>query len=513
MQVLLAGIVQCRRMGVTNTHGHLIAGTVDVSATGTLPVYNPATGEQIAETAVAPSATTAAAINAAAAAFPAWSAMPALQRARVMFEFRQLLEARRDELASIITTEHGKIPSDAQGEVQRGIETVEFACSAAGALRGTHVDNVGGGIDNWSMRQPLGVCVGITPFNFPAMVPLWMFPLATVCGNTFVLKPSERDPGAAMLLAKLFGKAGAPAGVLNVVQGSAETASQLIADPQVAAVSFVGSTSVARKVHRQASESGKRVQALAGAKNHLVVAPDADLELTADALIGAAFGSAGERCMAISVAVVVGERADELVGILASRARQLVVGPGSDPRTQMGPLISATHRERVVRFIESGLAEGAKAVTDGRDFVVDGHEQGFFLGPTIFDHVQPTMEIYREEIFGPVLSVVRVESVTDAIELVNSHPFANGVACFTANGGTAREFARRIEAGMVGINVPLPVPTAWQSFGGWRSSLFGDHHIYGAEGVRFYTRYKSIMQRWPGSRRTGPDFAMPTSQD
>jgi len=342
---------------------------------------------------------------------------------------------------------------------------------------------------------------------------MWMFPLAIACGNTFVLKPSERVPGASLLLSELFAEAGAPPGVLNVVQGNGETAQQLIADPRVAAVSFVGATPIARQVYRQATEAGKRVQALAGAKNHLVVAPDADLELAADALTGAAFGSAGERCMAISVAVVVGDRADELVAILAARARELKVGPGTDEETEMGPLISEVHRERVVRFIESGVSDGANLVVDGRDAAVAGHEQGFFLGPTIFDHVQPDMQIYREEIFGPVLSVVRLASVSEAIELINAHELANGVACFTANGGTAREFARRIEAGMVGINVPIPVPTAWQSFGGWRSSLFGDHHIYGEEGARFYTRYKSIMQRWPGSKRSGPDFTMPTSED
>jgi malonate-semialdehyde dehydrogenase (acetylating)/methylmalonate-semialdehyde dehydrogenase len=506
-------------MGVTVTEskpaelpvlGHLINGATDRSSIRSLPVFDPAHGRPIATTAIAPAATARAAVAAAAAAFPAWRDTPVLKRARVLFEFRDLLEARRADVAALITREHGKVPSDADGEVQRGIEVVEYACSVPGQLAGTHVDNVGGGIDNWSLRQPLGVCVGITPFNFPAMVPLWMFPLAAACGNTFVLKPSERDPSPSLLLADLFRQAGAPPGVLNVVQGDGETVRALIGEPEVRAVSFVGSTPVAEQVQAQASAAGKRVQALAGAKNHLVVAPDADLNLAADALVGAAFGSAGERCMAISVAVVVGQRADDLVQRLATRTKALRIGPGSDANSEMGPLISAAHRERVVGFVESGLAEGAKLVVDGRGLKVAGHEQGFFLGPCLFDHVTPAMRIYREEIFGPVLAVVRVASLNEAIELVNAHELGNGVACFTADGATAREFARRIEAGMVGINVPIPVPTAWQSFGGWKRSLFGDHHIYGAEGVRFYTRYKSIMQRWPGTRSAGPEFVMPT---
>jgi malonate-semialdehyde dehydrogenase (acetylating)/methylmalonate-semialdehyde dehydrogenase len=509
-------------MGVTVTEsqslepatiGHVINGVSDSTAASTVPVFDPADGRVIAEAALAPPATAAAAVRAAADAFDAWRDTPALQRARVLFEFRHLLEARRDELAALITREHGKVLSDAQGEVQRGIEVVEFACSIPAELKGSHLDNIGGGIDNFSLRQPLGVCIGITPFNFPVMVPLWMFPLAVACGNTFVLKPSERDPSASLLLTELFTAAGAPPGVLNVVQGDGATVRALIDAPEVAAVSFVGSTRVAEAVYRQATENGKRVQALAGAKNHLVVAPDADLDLAADALTGAAFGSAGERCMAISVAVVVGERADDLVAKLAERAARLKVGAGTDTASEMGPLISAEHRERVTGYIESGLAEGAALVVDGRGLVIEGHDDGFFLGPSIFDHVRPEMRIYREEIFGPVLSVVRVESVAAAIDLVNRHELANGVACLTANGGTAREFVRRIEAGMVGINVPIPVPSAYQSFGGWRHSLFGDHHIYGAEGVRFYTRYKSVMQRWPGSKATGPDFMMPTHKE
>ncbi|MDX1563634.1 MAG: CoA-acylating methylmalonate-semialdehyde dehydrogenase, partial [Gammaproteobacteria bacterium] len=366
--------------------------------------------------------------------------------------------------------------------------------------------------DNWSLRQPLGVCVGITPFNFPTMVPLWMFPIAIACGNTFVLKPSERDPSPSLLLAELLAEAGAPAGVVNVVQGDGATVQALLDHDDVAAASFVGSTAVAELVFRQGTGNGKRVQALAGAKNHLVVAPDADLDLAADALTGAAFGSAGERCMAISVAVAVGDRADDLVAKLAERAKRLKIGPGTDPESEMGPLVTAAHRERVVGYIEAGVDEGAELVVDGRGLSIPGHENGFFLGPSIFDHVRPNMRIHREEIFGPVLCVVRAKSVAEAIDLVNAHELGNGVSCFTANGGTAREFSRRIQAGMVGINVPIPVPTAFQSFGGWKQSLFGDHHIYGEEGVRFYTRYKSIMQRWPVSKRTGPDFMMPTNK-
>ena len=508
-------------MGVTVTQyesaeppvlGHIINGASDQSASSTLPVFDPASGRIVAEAAVAPRATAEAAVAAAAAAFPAWRDTPAVQRARLMFGFRDLLETHRDELAAIITSEHGKVLSDAQGEVQRGIEVVEHACSIPEQIKGSHLDNIGGGIDNWSMRQALGVCIGITPFNFPVMVPLWMFPLAIACGNTFVLKPSERDPSASLLLAALFKAAGAPPGVLNVVQGNADTVRALIDSPEVQAVSFVGSTAVAEQVYAEATGSGKRVQALAGAKNHLVVAPDADLDLAADAITGSAFGSAGERCMAVSVAVLIGEQADLLVDKLTDRALALKVGPGTDSQSEMGPLITDAHRDRVIGYIESGVAEGALLVVDGRELRIEGHESGFFLGPTIFDRVEARMRICREEIFGPVLSIMRADTVSDAIDLVNSHELANGVACYTANGGTAREFARRIEAGMVGINVPIPVPSAYQSFGGWKRSLFGDHHIYGREGVRFYTRYKSVMQRWPGSRSAGPDFLMPTNK-
>jgi malonate-semialdehyde dehydrogenase (acetylating)/methylmalonate-semialdehyde dehydrogenase len=426
------------------------------------------------------------------------------------FEFKRLLNEHHESLAEIITAEHGKVLSDARGEVQRGIEVVEFACGIPQLLKGQYSENIGGGIENYSLRQPLGVCAGITPFNFPAMVPLWMFPIAIACGNTFVLKPSERDPSASLAIARLFSEAGLPPGVLNVVQGNKVAVDALLAHQDIAAVSFVGSTPVAQHVYRTGTSHGKRVQALAGAKNHLVVMPDADLDQAADALIGAGFGSAGERCMAISVAVVVGDIADTLVEKIVDRARALCVGPGQAPESDMGPLVTAEHRRRVIGFVEEGVHAGAKLVVDGRDLIVDEHESGFYLGPCLFDQVTPDMRIYREEIFGPVLCVVRVATFADAIELINAHELGNGAACYTRDGGIAREFSRSIEAGMVGINVPIPVPMAFHSFGGWKKSLFGDHHIYGEEGVRFYSRYKSVMQRWPEGIAQGPEFTMPT---
>ncbi len=489
--------------------GHVIGGREVAGGGRRAPVFNPATGTVAAEVTLAAREETLAAVAAAKAAFPAWSETSPLKRARVMFEFKALLEARRDDLAAAITREHGKVLDDARGEVVRGIEVVEFACGAPQLLKGQFADNIGGGIDNWSLRQPLGVCVGITPFNFPAMVPMWMFPVALVCGNTFVLKPSERDPSAAVMLAEMLTEAGLPEGVFNVLQGDKEAVDGLLAHEDVAAVSFVGSTPVAEYIHREAGARGKRVQALGGAKNHLVVMPDADLDQAADALTGAAYGSAGERCMAISVAVAVGATGDALVPKLAERARRLRVGDGLEG-AEMGPLVTAAHRERVATYIEDGARAGAELVVDGRGLVVAGREAGFFLGPTLFDRVQASMRIYREEIFGPVLAVVRVPDFAAAVELVNAHELGNGVACYTRDGGVAREFARRIHAGMVGINVPIPVPMAFHSFGGWKRSLFGDHHIYGEEGVRFYTRYKSVMQRWPDAGVRGPEFTMPT---
>jgi malonate-semialdehyde dehydrogenase (acetylating)/methylmalonate-semialdehyde dehydrogenase len=490
--------------------GHHIGGQRDQSGARRTPIFNPATGATIASAVLADSALVARAVAAAKAALPAWSETAPLKRARVVFKFKELLDAHLDELAALVTREHGKVLSDAKGEVMRGLEIVEFACGIPQLLKGQHSDNVGGGIDNWSLRQPVGVCVGITPFNFPAMVPMWMFPVAIACGNTFVLKPSERDPSTALKLG-LFERAGLPPGVLNVVQGDKEAVDALLAHPDVAAVSFVGSTAIAEHIYTEGTRHGKRVQALGGAKNHMVVMPDADLDQAADALVGAGYGSAGERCMAISVAMAVGGIADALVEKLKARIGRLAVNDGSIAGADMGPLITAAHRDKVLGYIADGERAGAKLVVDGRGLRVPGRENGFFLGPTLFDHVQPQMRIYREEIFGPVLSIVRTADFGAAVELVNAHEYGNGVACYTNDGRVAREFTRRIKAGMVGINVPIPVPMACHSFGGWKRSLFGDHHIYGEEGVRFYTRYKSVMQRWPNASSKGPEFTMPTN--
>jgi len=491
--------------------GHRIAGHADNGGTRRGDIFDPAIGAAIAAVMLADHDVVERAVAAAKTALPGWSETSPLKRARVLFKFKELLEANFDAIAKVITREHGKTLSDAKGELTRGLETVEFACGIPQLLKGQYSDNVGGGIDNWSLRQPLGVCAGITPFNFPAMVPMWMFPVAIACGNTFVLKPSERDPSPSLLLAALFERAGLPPGVLNVVQGDKEAVDALLAHPDVAAVSFVGSTPIAEYIYTEGSRRGKRVQALGGAKNHMVVMPDADLDLAADALVGAGYGSAGERCMAISVAVVVGDAADALVGKLATRIRALKVDGGDAAGADMGPLITAAHRAKVEAYVEDGVRAGATLVVDGRGLRVAGREHGFFLGPCLFDHVKPDMRIYREEIFGPVLSIVRAPDFAAALELVDAHEYGNGVACFTSDGRVAREFARRVKAGMVGINVPLPVPMAFHSFGGWKRSLFGDHHIYGEEGVRFYTRYKSVMQRWPGNTSRGPEFTMPTN--
>ncbi|HEY8518805.1 MAG TPA: CoA-acylating methylmalonate-semialdehyde dehydrogenase [Gammaproteobacteria bacterium] len=496
--------------GTRRLIGHYIAGRTETGAARRAPVYDPARGAVQAEVSLADGAVVDRAVQAARAAFPEWSSAPPLKRARVLFAFKQLLEEHRDRLAAIITAEHGKVLADAQGEIQRGIEVVEFASGVPQLLKGQITDNIGGGIDNWSLRQPLGVCCGITPFNFPAMVPLWMFPIAIACGNTFVLKPSERDPSASLELAELAERAGLPPGVLNVVQGDKHTVEALLDHDGIAAVSFVGSTPVAEQIFRRATARGKRVQALGGAKNHLVVMPDANLDQAADALVGAGYGSAGERCMAVSVAVAVGATADPLIAKLRERIERLAVKAGTEPGADMGPLVTEEHRRRVLGYIEDGIREGAELVVDGRNVRVPGYERGFFLGPTLFDRVTPAMRIYREEIFGPVLCVVRVPDFAAALELVNSSEYGNGAACYTTDGRIAREFARRVEAGMVGINLPIPVPMAFHSFGGWKRSLFGDHHIYGEEGVRFYTRYKSVMQRWPDTSAKGPEFTMPT---
>ena len=502
-----------------DTVPHWIGGRAVRGSGALLDVFNPSTGKVARRVALATADEVRAAVVSARSAFPAWADTPPVRRARVLARFLQLLNERRDALAALITAEHGKVFADAQGEVTRGIEIVEFACGIPQLLKGDFTDQVSTGIDNWTLRQPLGVVAGITPFNFPCMVPCWMFPLAIACGNAFVLKPSERDPTAAVLMAQLLAEAGLPAGVFNVVQGDKLAVDALLADPDVKAVSFVGSTPIAHSIYTRGAQSGKRVQALGGAKNHMVVMPDADLEQAADALIGAAYGSAGERCMAISVAVLVGGVGERLVPALAERARRLRIADGMNPEAEMGPIINAAALERIRGYIADGAAAGAALVVDGRvdpgsgrAFTVAGREQGFWLGPTLFDRVTRDMRIYQEEIFGPVLACVRVPDFAAAVELVNSHPLANGVACYTRDGHVAREFGRRIQVGMVGINVPIPVPMAWHGFGGWKGSLFGDTHAYGEEGVRFYTRQKSIMERWPEATPQGPEFAMPTAK-
>ncbi len=497
----------------TSDVGHWIGGRA-VPGTGTRrgDVYNPATGAVARQVLLAGSEDVDAAVAAARAAFPAWADTPPLRRARILNAFLGLLNQHRDTLAAMITSEHGKVFTDAQGEVARGIDIVEFACGIPQLLKGDYTEQVSTGMDNWTMRQPLGVAAGITPFNFPVMVPMWMYPVAIACGNTFILKPSERDPSPSLFMAELMQQAGLPDGVFNVVQGDKTAVDALLAHPGVSAVSFVGSTPIARHIYETGARHGKRVQALGGAKNHMVVMPDANLEQAVDALVGAAYGSAGERCMAISVAVLVGDIADRIVPLLAERAKGLVVKNGMELDAEMGPLVNKEALTRVESYIAAGVAEGATLVADGRGLSVKGHEQGYFTGGTLFDHVRPTMKIYREEIFGPVLSCVRVADFAEAVELVNGHEFGNGVACFTSDGNVAREFARRIQIGMVGINVPIPVPMAWHGFGGWKNSMFGDMHAYGEEGVRFYTRQKSVMQRWPASTPKGAEFVMPTSK-
>ena len=475
-------------------------------------VFNPATGQVSRQVELASLQTVNEAVTAARAAFPAWADTPPIRRARIINAFLALLNARRDELASIITQEHGKVFTDAQGEVTRGVEIVEFACGIPQLLKTDFTDQVSTGIDNWVLRQPLGVVAGITPFNFPCMVPCWMFPMAIAAGNTFILKPSERDPSAAIFMAELFREAGLPDGVFNVVQGDKVAVDGLLDHPEVRAVSFVGSTPIAQYIYERGAAQGKRVQALGGAKNHMVVMPDADIDQAVDGLIGAGYGSAGERCMAISVAVLVGDVADKVVPLLAERARTLKIKNGLELDAEMGPIVTRQALERIEGYIGIGVEEGASLVVDGRGFKVPGHEQGFFTGGTLFDHVKPSMRIYKEEIFGPVLSCVRVRDFAEAVDLINAHEYGNGVSCYTRDGNIAREFGRRIQVGMVGINVPIPVPMAWHGFGGWKRSLFGDMHAYGEEGVRFYTKQKSIMQRWPETIGKGAEFAMPTAK-
>src|SRR3954454_17089705 len=490
--------------------GHFIDGVRVAGSGATAPITDPSIGKITKQVALGTKADVDKAVAAAARAFPAWAATPAPRRAAVMFRFKALIEQHADELAGLITSEHGKVLSDARGSLQRGLEVVEFACGIPQLLKGEFSENVGTGIDAYSLRQPLGVCAGITPFNFPAMVPLWMFPVAIACGNTFILKPSEKVPGCSMRLAELLTEAGLPPGVFNIVNGAKETVDALLAHPGIAAISFVGSTPVAEHVYRSGTQAGKRVQALGGAKNHMVILPDADLDQAADALMGAAYGSAGERCMAVSVAVAVGKVADPLIQKLAPKVRALKIGPGTDKESEMGPLVSAAHRDKVKGYIDLGVKEGAELVVDGRNLRLQGYEDGFFLGGSLFDKVRPEMRIYKEEIFGPVLAVVRAQGFDDALKLVNDHEFGNGAAIFTRDGDAARSFVSGVKTGMVGVNVAIPVPMAFYSFGGWKHSLFGDHHIHGAEGVRFYTKLKSVTSRWPTGIRAGADYIMPT---
>jgi malonate-semialdehyde dehydrogenase (acetylating)/methylmalonate-semialdehyde dehydrogenase len=495
-----------------STVGHLINGQIVNDENRAQPIFNPSTGDSTRQVALASKATVETAIAAAQAAYPAWRATPPLKRARIMFRFKELLEQNAEHIAQLIGEEHGKIQHDALGELQRGIENVEYACGAPELLKGEHSANVGPGIDAWSEFQPLGVVAGITPFNFPAMVPLWMYPMAIVCGNCFILKPSERDPSSTLFIAQLLQQAGLPDGVMNVVNGDKEAVDTLLRDPRVQAVSFVGSTPIAEYIYTTASAHGKRCQALGGAKNHAIVMPDADMDNTVNQLLGAAFGSSGERCMALSVAVAVGDAAaDALVAKMAEAMKALKVGAYNVPSNDFGPVITAQHRDKIVGYIDSAEKQGAHIVVDGRNQVVNGHENGFFVGGTLMDRVTPEMTSYQEEIFGPVLQVVRVKTMQEAMDLINAHEYGNGTCIFTRDGEAARYFTDHIMVGMVGINVPLPVPVAYHSFGGWKRSLFGDLHAYGPDGVRFYTRRKAITQRWPSAGvREGAVFSMPT---
>ena len=494
--------------------GHLIQGVAHHGGTRTQAVYNPATGAAIRSLQLADKATVEQAIASAQAAFPAWRATPPLKRARVMSKLKELLEQNAEQICALITEEHGKVLADAMGELQRGIENVEYASYAPELLKGEHSKNVGVGIDAWSEFQPLGVTAGITPFNFPAMVPLWMWPMAVVCGNTFILKPSERDPSSAMLIAELALQAGLPPGVLNVVNGDKEAVDVLLADERVKAVSFVGSTPIAQAIFGTGCANGKRVQALGGAKNHAIVMPDADIPNAVSAMMGAAYGSCGERCMAVPLIVAVGDdTADKMIEGLKAEIARMTIGPGTDPKSDMGPLVTRAHFEKVKAYVDTGVAEGAKLLVDGRGIKVSGHEEGFFLGPCLFDHVKPHMTIYLEEIFGPVLGIVRVASLQEGMDLIDAHEYGNGTCIFTRDGEAARYFTDNIQVGMVGVNVPLPVPVAYHSFGGWKRSLFGDLHAYGPDAVRFYTKRKAITQRWPSAGvREGTVFSFPSSR-
>jgi malonate-semialdehyde dehydrogenase (acetylating) / methylmalonate-semialdehyde dehydrogenase len=493
-----------------NIH-HFVNGKIfEGESKKTSDVYNPATGEVSAKVTLATKKDVDAVVDIAQQAFHSWSNTPPLQRARVLFKFKELIEKNSDELTKIIVSEHGKVYDDAKGSLTRGLEVVEFACGIPHLLKGEFTENVGRDVDSWSIRQSLGVCAGITPFNFPAMVPMWMFPIAIACGNTFILKPSEKDPSCPLMLAQLFKEAGLPDGVFNVVNGDKEAVDALLVNKKVSAISFVGSTPIAKYIYENAAKNEKRVQALGGAKNHCVVMPDADLDGAVNGLMGAAYGSAGERCMAQSVAVAVGGIGDELVKRLSEKVEALKVGPGMDKESEMGPLITKDHLDKVKGYVDIGVEEGANLVVDGRKLKLQGYEKGFYIGGCLFDHVTSQMRIYKEEIFGPVLSVVRVKDFDTAVKLINDHEYGNGVSLFTRDGDSARTFVNKIQVGMVGINIPIPVPMAFHSFGGWKKSLFGDQHMHGMEGVRFYTKLKTVTSRWPNGIKSNAEFIMPT---
>ena len=496
---------------MAKTIAHFVDGEIwSGNASQTLPVFNPATGEQTADVVTAGRDDVDYVVSKAKKAFQAWSMTSAAKRARVMMKFHQLMVDELDHLAQLISEEHGKTFDDAKGEVKRGLEVVEYAMAAPEFMKGDHSDTVGNGVDVKSVRYPLGVVAGITPFNFPAMVPMWMFPMAIACGNTFVLKPSEKDPSVSLRIAELLSDAGLPDGVFNIINGDKDAVNALLEHPDIEAISFVGSTPIAKHVHETASKNGKRVQALGGAKNHMIIMPDADMDAAVKGLMGAAYGSAGERCMAISIAVAVGDEvADDLIGRLTASISKLKVGPGMDEGVEMGPLVSKAHKEKVVSYIDLGVEEGAKLLVDGRSLARDTEASGFFVGATLFDYVMPDMRIYNEEIFGPVLGVVRVKTYAEALELVNAHEFGNGVSIYTQSGRMGRDFYRRVKCGMVGVNIPIPVPVAYHSFGGWKASLFGDHHMHGPEGVRFYTRLKAVTLAWPAGDESRAEFSMP----
>ncbi|HIF61894.1 MAG TPA: CoA-acylating methylmalonate-semialdehyde dehydrogenase [Candidatus Pelagibacter sp.] len=490
---------------------HFVDGKIfEGSSKRTGKVFNPATGEETSRVNLASKADTDFVVEKAKKAFKSWSNKPPVIRARVLFKFKELIEKNSDELTKLIVSEHGKVYDDAKGSLTRGLEVVEFACGIPQLLKGEFTENVGTEVDSWSTRQPLGVCAGITPFNFPAMVPMWMFPLAIACGNTFILKPSEKDPSCSIMLAQLFKEAGLPDGVFNVVNGDKEVVDAFLTNKDIAAISFVGSTPIAKYIYENAAKNEKRVQALGGAKNHCVVMPDCDLDQAVNGLMGAAYGSAGERCMAQAVAVAVGSIGDKLVNQLKTKVEAIKVGPGLDKNSEMGPLVTKDHLEKVKGYVDLGVKEGAKLVVDGRNINLQGFEKGFYIGGCLFDNVKPNMRIYKEEIFGPVLSIVRVKDFKSAVQLVNEHEFGNGTSIYTRDGDAGRTYANQIQVGMVGINIPIPVPMAFHSFGGWKRSLFGDQHMHGPEGIRFYTKLKTVTSRWPSGVRSNSEFTMPT---